>query len=556
MTKSKAKQKASRKGNKHRSDAFDDKVSTSSGSSPLYFLSLLTLLGGVFIATQSEMLNTSKEKGTSEDLCNCGGGDISSLCWQINASATGENDVLELNRLFHLPRPSFTSPAKIGIFQMFSDEIASYSMHTSSINAAYAKQHGYDYMITRVALNDSEEGDYEHAVTKFSQSKMKHITDALLTLPEGGWLMWMDSDFAVLRDDISIESILETHAREGIDLVISKEFNTKGLNTGSLLLRRCDWTFEMLKAWHLVGYSDTEDWSQSSLSQWGSEFKETTGKRPPDQQMHNELLRQPFLNYLNHTTVLDTTIMNSRWPAWAIDSFDEPSTSKAKLQFALHMFSSTTEERDLVFGDLHRRALCEPTAGETSLRVMHPTELSLNIAANQLTALGKRALDHPRRSFANAELCVALYMWVGGPGPLHHDEDAPFHRAFRFSDRHMDCLDPGIAAEVGKFMIQRRNLDAAYFALKVALEVSELLLDTKAPLGSPKDAAGSLDPEAEKSLLESIEQWRDQFADVELSRTEENTFFTNKDSPGMIQNFGAKKPSRREARERAKRTKR
>jgi hypothetical protein len=36
-----------------------------------------------------------------------------------------------------------------------------------------------------------------------AQSKMKYISDALRTLPENGWLMWLDADFAVLRDDVS-----------------------------------------------------------------------------------------------------------------------------------------------------------------------------------------------------------------------------------------------------------------------------------------------------------------------------------------------------------------
>jgi hypothetical protein len=278
-----------------------------------------------------------------------------------------------------------------------------------------------------------------------------------------------------------------------------------------------------------------------------------TGKLPPDQQLHNELARIESLEYLKHAAVLETTVMNTRWPAWALDDFDN-SSPKAKLQFGLHMFGSTKQERNLVFEDLHRRALC--SADSTPLAQTHPSELSLTIAAHQLSALGQRATEHPRRSFPNAELCVGLYTWIGGPGNLQQDnEEAPFHRAYRMSDRHMDCLDPGIAAEVAKFMIQRRNLDAAYFALKVTLAVSELLLETRAPLGSPKEAVGTLDPEAEKSLVDNIEKWREQLSDVELARAEEKTFFLNRDPPGMIRGFGTKKPSRKEMRERAKKAK-
>lgn len=271
--------------------------------------------------------------------------------------------------------------------------------------------------------------------------------------------------------------------------------------------------------------------------------------------MHNELARIESLQYLKHTAVLETTQMNSRWPAWALDNFDSPASSKAQLQFGLHLFGTTKEERDIVFENMHR-SKCEPDENGRFLSSLHPSEVSLAIAAHQLSALGQRAAEHPRRSFANAELCVALYTWIGGPGPVKMQGDdtaMPFHRAYRMSDRHMDCLDPGIAAEVAKFMIQRRNLDAAYFALKVTLEVSELLLDSQAPLGST--TPGSLDPEAEKSLSDNLDKWREQFAEVELARTTEKTYFLDRESPGSIKGFGTKKPSRREMRERAKRAK-
>jgi len=40
-------------------------------------------------------------------------------------------------------------------------------------------------------------------VTALRQSKMKYIRDALLALPEGGWLLWLDADLAILRHDVS-----------------------------------------------------------------------------------------------------------------------------------------------------------------------------------------------------------------------------------------------------------------------------------------------------------------------------------------------------------------
>jgi hypothetical protein len=71
---------------------------------------------------------------------------------------------------------------------------------------------------------------------------------------------------------IPLESIIETHGTEGINVIISLEFNMQTLNTGALLLRNTEWTYKMLEAWHKVGFADL--WGHAELSEWGLDFYE------------------------------------------------------------------------------------------------------------------------------------------------------------------------------------------------------------------------------------------------------------------------------------------
>ncbi len=61
--------------------------------------------------------------------------------------------------------------------------------------------------------------------------------------------------------------------------------------------------------------------------------------------------------------LLPTTVLNSRWPGWALDGFDDKS---ARLQFALHLFSSTADERAAVFAQIHTQMLCPADFGQPS----------------------------------------------------------------------------------------------------------------------------------------------------------------------------------------------
>eukprot|EP00613_Pedinella_sp_CCMP2098_P066599 CAMPEP_0171990542 /NCGR_PEP_ID=MMETSP0993-20121228/276976_1 /TAXON_ID=483369 /ORGANISM="non described non described, Strain CCMP2098" /LENGTH=707 /DNA_ID=CAMNT_0012643553 /DNA_START=58 /DNA_END=2181 /DNA_ORIENTATION=+ len=334
---------------------------------------------------------TARRQVLPQLICDCALKPVSDLCHAINSS-----EAIPLDTIY---RP-FGAPAtgtNIGIFMMYSHEIKNYTTNTATINAAYAHAHSYDFMLVQTELFKTEEHKFSHAVTALRQSKMKYIRDALLALPEGGWLLWLDADLAILRHDVTIESLLAKHsAGPSTDLLVSLEFGgehngeeesgerPRGVNTGALLLRHSEWSLRMLEKWHQVGYEEL--WGLRKLTEWGQGFLEFTKKLPPDQQMHTELQRPPPLglglaDYLAHTVLLPTTALNHRWPAWALDGFDgnhagssgddrdtgSSGSGGLQLQFGFHFFASTPEERSRVFGALHRSMLCPRPASDGEL---------------------------------------------------------------------------------------------------------------------------------------------------------------------------------------------
>jgi len=193
--------------------------------------------------------------------------------------------------------------------------------------------------------------------------------------------------------------------------------------------------------------------------------------------MHAELQRLPELDYMAHAKLLPTTALNSRFPGWALDGYDVPipkmraaASSAApggppqpKLQFALHLFATTGEERVAVFSGLHKRALCpaalvlppadkdgklsnygkQAAAEQPPLWELPPAALAPSIAGDSIAALGERAAAHPKNSFPNAELCLAVYTFAAGAGG---GAGKAYHPIYGMTERHQVCHGCGVSA--------------------------------------------------------------------------------------------------------------
>lgn len=87
-------------------------------------------------------------------------------------------------------------------------------------------------------------------------SKLPLLRKLMLAHPDMEWLWWMDSD--AMFTDMAFELPMEKYKEHNLILHGWEEavYNKKswvGLNTGSFLLRNCQWSLDMLSAWAPMG---------------------------------------------------------------------------------------------------------------------------------------------------------------------------------------------------------------------------------------------------------------------------------------------------------------
>jgi xyloglucan 6-xylosyltransferase len=91
-------------------------------------------------------------------------------------------------------------------------------------------------------------------------AKLPLIRKLMLGHPEVEWIWWMDSD--AMFTDMLFEVPLEKYENynfvmHGFDELVYKEKSWTGLNTGSFLIRNCQWTLDLLDAWAPMGPKGT-----------------------------------------------------------------------------------------------------------------------------------------------------------------------------------------------------------------------------------------------------------------------------------------------------------
>lgn len=111
----------------------------------------------------------------------------------------------------------------------------------------YARLHNMEIFYNMAHLDQEMTGFW---------AKLPLIRRLMLTNPETEWIWWMDSD--ALFTDMSFEVPLEHY--ENFNLVLhgfdDKVYQQKlwtGLNTGSFLIRNCQWSLDLLDAWAPMG---------------------------------------------------------------------------------------------------------------------------------------------------------------------------------------------------------------------------------------------------------------------------------------------------------------
>ncbi|EFJ24695.1 xyloglucan xylosyltransferase-like protein [Selaginella moellendorffii] len=111
----------------------------------------------------------------------------------------------------------------------------------------YCRIHGIEIFYNMAHL-DSEMAGY--------WAKLPLLRKLLLSHPDVEWLWWMDSD--AMFTDMSFAIPLDKYANHnmvlhGWDELVYAKKNWIGLNTGSFLLRNCQWSLDLLDAWAPMG---------------------------------------------------------------------------------------------------------------------------------------------------------------------------------------------------------------------------------------------------------------------------------------------------------------
>jgi xyloglucan 6-xylosyltransferase len=97
--------------------------------------------------------------------------------------------------------------------------------------------------------------DLDHLMTGF-WTKLPLLRNMMLAHPEVEWLWWMDSD--AMFTDMSFQVPLEKYQSynlvlHGFNDSVYKNKSWTGLNTGSFLIRNCQWSLDLLDAWSPMG---------------------------------------------------------------------------------------------------------------------------------------------------------------------------------------------------------------------------------------------------------------------------------------------------------------
>ncbi|KAG0563193.1 hypothetical protein KC19_8G010500 [Ceratodon purpureus] len=113
----------------------------------------------------------------------------------------------------------------------------------------YARLHGMEFFYN-VATFQKEMNSF--------WAKLPLLRNLMLNHPETEWIWWMDSD--AIFTDMTFEVDLERYVGKNIVIhgfndLLFEQHKWLGLNTGSFLLRNCQWSLDLLDAWAPYGPS-------------------------------------------------------------------------------------------------------------------------------------------------------------------------------------------------------------------------------------------------------------------------------------------------------------
>jgi len=144
----------------------------------------------------------------------------------------------------------------ICIIMLNSPNIGNYAHMTTIINKLYANKYNYDFIVERCPLKEDLNKDYMWDGTNeyiFVWSKPSLIKKHLINYD---YIFFIDSDAIFVNHEQTIDSFIDEHFTNEICLIFGFDCYTKNicinknkLNTGVIIIKNTDKTFEILDNW-------------------------------------------------------------------------------------------------------------------------------------------------------------------------------------------------------------------------------------------------------------------------------------------------------------------
>lgn len=139
---------------------------------------------------------------------------------------------------------------RIAIISLYDSNYKNIGQYSDINKTNYAKKHEYDLFLYHNVLDQSRPGAWSKI-----RAIQRHLKDY-------DWIYWSDADSLIMNTDVKLEDIID----DKFNMVISKEVYRGDLNTGSFLIKNCDWSQQLLKeVYEQSQFINHSFWEQAAL---------------------------------------------------------------------------------------------------------------------------------------------------------------------------------------------------------------------------------------------------------------------------------------------------
>ena len=146
---------------------------------------------------------------------------------------------------------------KIKIVMLYDEKRTLLGDLSAPVAHAYALKHGYEFVCYRTLLDPDRNGSWNKILAVRSQ------------LGTCDWVLWLDADVIMLRNDLKLEEVIQTFSWDK-PLMISQD--KYGICFGVFCIKNCAWSLSFLDMLWLLGrvkpdplFDGHDSWEQTTL---------------------------------------------------------------------------------------------------------------------------------------------------------------------------------------------------------------------------------------------------------------------------------------------------